>query len=322
MSAKPNISFARWADQPGAEITEPPSGMRDTGFHGGDVAAAGFVNALWFHGYEWDRWLSDGDCAFHNLSATGTLGVTGATSLTGALAANGGIAVPTGQAVTLDGSATLTVGTGAVTCGGLVSANAGIAVPTGQAVTLSGTASLNVAGNASVGGTLGVTGASTLAAITASGLITANAGVTAAANQHFTVSGTGRYKHGTITMQCAPQGFVAFGATAALQYFTDNALLSNQSAIYPLRFAIGYRLSAVRVNILDSSGSRWQLQLVDHTGTPATGTSSAGTAAAQTLTMSSTYDVGSSNAPAIFLSKFAGAGTLSVFWMELDVSLP
>lgn len=159
MSAKPNISQARWADQGGANIVEPGSTERDAGFQPSIPISSGRVNALFFHHYEWDKWLDDGDCAFHNLSATGTLGVTGASTLaaitaSGLITASAGIVVPTGQAVALNGTATLTVGTGAATFGGLVNANAGIAVPTGQTVVLNGTTSLNVGGDVTINGTL------------------------------------------------------------------------------------------------------------------------------------------------------------------------
>lgn len=49
-------------------------------------------------------------------------------------------------------------------------------------------------------GSLTANGGISTAALTAGGLITANAGVAAGANQHVTVSGTGRYKHGTRTI--------------------------------------------------------------------------------------------------------------------------
>lgn len=137
MSTKPNIALARFADTGSAVRTAPTSGERDTGLIGGALIDEGVLNELWFRHYEWDKWLDDGDCAFHDLSATGTLQATGATTL------SGGLTVPTGQAVALNGNTTLTVGTGAVTFGGLVTANAGIAVPTGQAVTVSGTLAMS-----------------------------------------------------------------------------------------------------------------------------------------------------------------------------------
>lgn len=146
MSTKPNIALARWADLVGSFVTDAPSGLRDSGFVDATPAEADIVNAELKQLYLWALWLSDGDVAFHNLSATGTLIVAGSTTL------NGGLTIATGQAVTLSGTTTLTVGTGAVTFGGLVNANAGITVPTGQVVTLSGTASLTVGGNLTVTG--------------------------------------------------------------------------------------------------------------------------------------------------------------------------
>lgn len=52
-------------------------------------------------------------------------------------------------------------------------------------------------GNATFGDNLTVNGATQTAQLTATGLITANQGVTAAAGQHMTVGGIGLYKHGS-----------------------------------------------------------------------------------------------------------------------------
>ena len=150
MSAKPNIALSRFADTVSADVVDPPSGIRDTGFVDNTPAEVGFVNALFFRNYEWDKWLDDGDVAFHDLSATGTLGVTGQTTLGAKLTVSaggidlngglsvlsGGVSVATGQAVALNGTTTLTVGTGAVTLGG----------------------TLGVTGNTTVGGNLTVSG--------------------------------------------------------------------------------------------------------------------------------------------------------------------
>lgn len=128
MSTKPNVALTRFGSPTADDFVEPPSGLRDTGFVAGTPASAGFVNALFYHGHEWDTWLDDGDCAFHNLSATGTLIVAGTTTH------NGGLTVATGQAVALSGTTTLTVGTGAVVFGGTLT-TAGAAVVGGQALT-------------------------------------------------------------------------------------------------------------------------------------------------------------------------------------------
>lgn len=115
MSAKPTIALSRWGDQIGANLVAPTSGERDLGFQAGTPASAGKVNYEINQLYQWALWLSDGDCAFHNLSATGTLQATGATTL------NSGLTVPTGQAVNLNGTTTLTVG-------GALSANGNLSV--------------------------------------------------------------------------------------------------------------------------------------------------------------------------------------------------
>lgn len=91
MASKPTIALARWADTISAILTTIPSGLRDTGFVGGTIIDEGTVNYEINQLYQWALWLSDGDCAFHNLSATGTLGVTGTTTLTGALVCNGSL---------------------------------------------------------------------------------------------------------------------------------------------------------------------------------------------------------------------------------------
>src|SRR5262245_27351826 len=59
---------------------------------------------------------------------------------------------------------------------------------------------LAITGNTTVGGTLGITGNTTVGGtLGVTGLITATAGLTAGSNQHVTVSGTGQFKHGTVT---------------------------------------------------------------------------------------------------------------------------
>ena len=107
------------------------------------------------------------DIAAGNATVAGTLGVTGATTAaaitaSGLITANAGVTVSATDPVTIDGNATI-AGTLGVT-----------------GITTLGTADITTAtisGNATVAGTLGITGATTAAAITASGLITANDGI-------------------------------------------------------------------------------------------------------------------------------------------------
>ncbi len=51
--AKPDIALARWADDPGAELLVPSSGLRDDGFQPGTPAVPGYVNELFKQSYLW-----------------------------------------------------------------------------------------------------------------------------------------------------------------------------------------------------------------------------------------------------------------------------
>lgn len=322
MSTKPTIALARWADQVGANVVEPTSGERDTGFQAGTPAASGKVNALWFHHYEWARWLDDGDCAFHNLSATGTFGVTGATTLTGSLTASGGIIVPTGQAVALNGNTTLTVGTGAVTFGGIVNANAGIAVPTGQAVTLSGSTTLSVGSNATVGGTLGVTGASTLTGGIANN-VTLSAGATLASGQDL--------HHGTRTLPLTSAAFVGSGTTASYgRGSVTLASTSGEALFASIPLAVGRRITAIRVFVHDATIGPSTVTAtffsVTSTGTVSVigSATSAGNNTDQTLTIGSlTTTIAASTSYGIEVKETSASGTtVTIYMAEVDYDRP
>ncbi len=98
MAAKPDITVARFADTGAANVTDPPSGSRDTGFVSGDPADEGVVNALFFRGYEWFQYLDDGDLDGDH-SIDGALDVTGALDVGGAAAIGGGLEVVGGPLV-------------------------------------------------------------------------------------------------------------------------------------------------------------------------------------------------------------------------------
>lgn len=225
MSTKPSDA-GRFAvdgsDVNAVNISAPSSGLRGTGFPNNYVPPAGEFNYLENIHYRWQQWLNDGDCAFHNLSASGTFAATGNATLGG------------------------TVGiTGNTTVGG----------------------TLGVTSNETVGGTLGVTGAATVAAVTASGLITANAGVTAGANQHVTISGTGLLKHGTRSITyptVLSQGGYSFGDTGPVtgppfytwsfqQVGTTTATL--QKVYYPIILNTGTRILSWLLNLSKSTSS-------------------------------------------------------------------
>jgi hypothetical protein len=79
-------------------------------------------------------------------------------------------------------------------------------------------------------------------AVTMSELTTFTVGATAAANQHFTVSGTGRYKHGTFTKMISPLLGVTSGTTFGSGYIQS----SGAGSLYvPITLDVGERLTAV-----------------------------------------------------------------------------
>jgi hypothetical protein len=102
--------------------------------------------------------------------------------------------------------------------------------------------------------TLGVTGASTQAAITASGLITANAGVTLGANQNLTLSGTGYIKHGSRTQIFAGNEFrvITNGAVLGTDYELSNHIKKvnasgvTLTAVLTLPFPVGTRITNIQ----------------------------------------------------------------------------
>src|SRR5690606_28800684 len=108
---------------------------------------------------------------------------------------------------------------------------------------------VTTSGNAAVGGTLTVTGASTQAAVTASGLITANAGVTLASNQNITLSGTGYIKHGARELVVPGWAFAHVteaekaDRTDGLRYRT--ALGTETRVRAPLVLPVGTRVTSV-----------------------------------------------------------------------------
>jgi hypothetical protein len=164
--------------------------------------------------------INIGAFALTSLSLSGTLGVTGAATFgstvtaTGLVSANGGLAV-TG---TSSHSGAATFGS-TLAATGLVSANGGLAV-TGNA-SVSGTATL---GAASVTGTLGVTGATTVSTLAASGLVSANAGlaVTGAAS----VSGTATLGAATITGAATVGGTLGVTGATTVSTLTASGLIT------------------------------------------------------------------------------------------------
>lgn len=129
-------------------------------------------------------------------------------------------------------------------------------------------------GNHTFGGTVGVTG-----------LITATAGLTAAANQHITVSGTGRFKHGDEEVNIAASAFTLSTVAAAIGSGTVAELNEHEWLFIagathltaPLMLPVGSRVKSIDF-ICDRGGNTAQLLLRKRTGST-TSTIATGTAA-------------------------------------------
>lgn len=124
-----------------------------------------------------------------------------------------------------------------------------------EAITAVSVATLATSGAATVGSTLGVTG-----------LITATAGLTAAANTHVTVSGTGRFKHGSLTKWISAASGTGGAATGwdwniTGRYF-DAPASSTDTLSIPIPMNAGERITGVAVHITDVSGQTIDYRLV------------------------------------------------------------
>lgn len=130
---------------------------------------------------------------------------------------------------------------------GLLTASGGITVPTGRALTLAGTATMTTGSGAVV---LGGT-------VAVTGLITATAGLTAAVNQNVTVSGTGGHRHGTQMLTISGFDFrAASGTTATYDASgagTGIAFSAGQGIIASLPMLVGRRVTAARFFIRDNA---------------------------------------------------------------------
>jgi hypothetical protein len=84
-------------------------------------------------------------------------------------------------------------------------------------------------------------------AATFSGLITASAGLTCAANQHVTISGTGEVKHGNRERTFSPAGYTANNATLMVFSSGPIKVTTGAAAVYymAIPFDVGDRIKSV-----------------------------------------------------------------------------
>lgn len=94
--------------------------------------------------------------------------------------------------------------------------------------------------------------------VTLAGLITANAGVTCAANQHVMVSGTGEFKHGDkplvipASAAAAPSGSGATLATGGFRWLAANL---GDKVSYPISLPVGKRILSVDIAFTRAGGT-------------------------------------------------------------------
>ncbi len=112
MSARPNVALARWADQIGANLLTPSSGLRDLGFQASTPAVSGYVNDELHQLYLWAKWLDDGDVTLNTVAARGGANITFTDQviLSGNLEANGGIQMPDNGIFSANGTANWEIG--------------------------------------------------------------------------------------------------------------------------------------------------------------------------------------------------------------------
>lgn len=192
---------------------------------------------------------------------------------------------------------------------------------------LPGSAQLMVVDNAGL-----VTASNTVA-----NLITANSGLTAGANQNITVSGTGKFKHPTITDVISPMaGLPGTGAsvitTSALSLgAADIAGGLGASYVVPLRLRVGWSISAIRCRVVDSAGgggtkvtATFSKETDFVTASNGSSGASAGTGVVQTLTITPT--VGTVLTGVSYNIRFtitlSGGGSVAVSRIEVDYDQP
>lgn len=189
-----------------------------------------------------------------------------------------------------------------------------------------------------IAGTPNFTGAVTMAStLGVTGLITATAGATAAANQHVTVSGTGVFKHGTRTLSIPVTDLVADTTTAVVYNIsTSQGLRGNPDpigrALCGIRLLVGQRITAIRVFIRDNVTGPTKLQATFNSVDAVTGTLSAAIATSalssgagtnQTLSMTGlTTTVAASTGYYVLVQTTTGTASDFIFGVEVDYDQP
>lgn len=166
--------------------------------------------------------------------------------------------------------------------------------------------------------------------VTFNALVTFAAGATAAVNQHFTVSGTGKYKHGTRTIILGPGAFQIEAGAAAAAYTPGALTLTSSNA--PIAFAdlaavpSGKQINEVRWYIQDNATGADALTgtLVKNDGsgtitTIGTSNTSAFNGTDQVLTLTGlTTNIAAGNSFSVRVSAAATA-SVKIYKAEVDI---
>lgn len=149
-------------------------------------------------------------------------------------------------------------------------------------------------------------------------------GVTAAANQHVQVSGTGRYKHGTLTLVIPARGNQQV-ATTTLANMTEQ--IAGNTLLIRIVLPAGKIMTVARVSIDGAASTVFRAQIVDVSqpfGVHADefGDSN-GTAASQDITISALgsgvgIQIAGQTAYYVTVFRQSGAGTGAVYCAEID----
>lgn len=173
-------------------------------------------------------------------------------------------------------------------------------------------------GNHTIGGTLGVTG-----------LITASAGVTAAANQHITVSGTGEFKHGERTLAISP---FAAARTANFTVLSDaggyiGTTTGAADALIALPLHKGDRIKVVKFRCtgdgtVDGTGTVFIGRANGTSDSIGTGTATNPTAGAGTLVSIDVTDTTLADGESAFIMVSANAANFHLHTIEVVYDRP
>lgn len=161
--------------------------------------------------------------------------------------------------------------------------------------------------------------------------VTFAAGAVAAVNQHFTVSGTGRFKHGTMTLAIPASAFQFTGSAIPTGYLVDGTSVRANTAnfVAPIGLAAGKRITAIRAFVKDSATGPTTLHFDFVGGTAGSGaligssptTTGAGTLQTIQLTGLTTV-IAAGNNYAVQVSTVAGSAVGIIYGAEVDYDHP